>query len=66
MTCLQPRGANRHAVFFSHPSETIDFHYERNPADPRISHALTLAVDDYGNILTSVVDRISAPRARFR
>jgi Salmonella virulence plasmid 65kDa B protein/Insecticide toxin TcdB middle/N-terminal region/Insecticide toxin TcdB middle/C-terminal region len=33
LTCLQPQGPNRHAVFFSHPSETIDFHYERNPAD---------------------------------
>ena len=54
LTCLQPRGPNPHAVFFSHPSETIDYHYERNPADPRISHALTLAVDDYGNVLRSV------------
>ena len=54
LTCLQPQGPNRHAVFFSHPSETIDYHYERNPADPRISHALTLAVDDYGNVLKSV------------
>jgi hypothetical protein len=51
---LQPHGPNRHAVFFSHPSETIDYHYERNPADPRISHALTLEVDDYGNVLKSV------------
>ena len=53
LTCLQPQGPNRHAVFFTHPSETIDYHYERNPADPRISHALTLAVDDYGNVLKS-------------
>ena len=53
LTCLQRQGPNRHAVFFSHPSETIDYHYERNPADPRISHALTLAVDDYGNVLKS-------------
>ena len=53
VTCLQPRGPNRHAVFFSHPNETVDYHYERDPADPRISHALTLAVDDYGNVLKS-------------
>ena len=26
---LQPQGLNRHAVFFAHPRETIDFHYER-------------------------------------
>jgi hypothetical protein len=53
LTCLQPCGPNRHAVFFSHLSETLDYHYERNPADPRISHALTLSVDDYGNVLKS-------------
>jgi glycosyltransferase TcdB-like subunit of Tc toxinin len=48
---LQPRGANRHAVFFTHAREAIRYHYERNPADPRIQHALTLEVDDYGNVL---------------
>jgi RHS repeat-associated protein len=53
VNCLQPRGPNRYAVFFTHPSETLDYHYERNPADPRITHALTLAVDDYGDVLKS-------------
>ena len=48
---LQARGANRHAVFFSHGRETIDYHYERNPADPRIGQSLTLEVDDVGNVL---------------
>ncbi|WP_232442242.1 SpvB/TcaC N-terminal domain-containing protein [Burkholderia ubonensis] len=48
---LQPSGANRHAVFFTHPREAISYHYERNPADPRIQHALTLEVDDFGNVL---------------
>ena len=48
---LQPRGANRHAVFFTHAGEAISYHYERNPADPRIQHALTLEVDDYGNVV---------------
>ena len=33
------------------PREAISYHYERNPADPRISHALTLEVDDFGNVL---------------
>jgi hypothetical protein len=46
-----PRGTNRHAVFFTHAREAISYHYERNPADPRIQHALTLEVDDYGNVL---------------
>jgi RHS repeat-associated protein len=48
---LQPRGANRYAVFFTHAREALGYHYERNPADPRIQHALTLEVDDYGNVL---------------
>jgi RHS repeat-associated protein len=48
---LQPRDANRHAVFFTHAREAISYHYERNPADPRIQHALTLEVDEYGNVL---------------
>jgi RHS repeat-associated protein len=51
---LQPRAGNRHAVFFTHPREALSYHYERTPADPRISHALTLEVDPYGNVLKSL------------
>ncbi len=60
--CLQPIERNKHAVFFAHPRETIDFHYERklykvgqneNRADPRVSHTLTIAVDNFGNVLQS-------------
>lgn len=51
--CLQPQESNRFAVFFAHPRETIDYHYERNPADPRVSHALTLETDEFGNVLKS-------------
>jgi RHS repeat-associated protein len=54
LTCLQHRGPNRYAVFFNHLTEAIDYHYERNAADPRINHTLTLAVDDYGNVLKTV------------
>jgi len=50
---LQPRGANRHAVFFAHPRETLEYHYERNHDDPRVTHSLTLDVDPYGNVLRS-------------
>jgi len=65
---LQPRGDNKHAVFFVHPLETIDFHYERKLvdvggktlADPRVSHQMTLEVDDYGNVKRSVA--IGYPR----
>ncbi|MGC1376961.1 MAG: toxin TcdB middle/C-terminal domain-containing protein, partial [Anaerolineales bacterium] len=52
--CLQPQAGNRHAAFFTHPREAISYHYERNPADPRITHALTLEVDDFGNVLRSL------------
>jgi RHS repeat-associated protein len=48
---LQPRGGSRHAVFFTHAREAVSYHYERNPADPRVQHAMTLEVDDYGNVL---------------
>jgi RHS repeat-associated protein len=66
MKRLQPRGQNKHAVFFVHPCETIDFHYERKlydipdpsrqtqkRADSRVTHSITLAVDDFGNVLQS-------------
>ena len=50
---LQPPGEDRHAVFFTHPCESIDFQYERKLvevagkkiADPRVTHAMTLEVD---------------------
>jgi hypothetical protein len=59
---LQPRAGNPYCVVFSHPRERISLDYERRlypvggtlRADPRTTHGLTLAVDDYGNILTSV------------
>jgi len=56
----QPRGHNRHAVFFSHPLETIDYHYERNVTDPRVGHTLTLEVDGFGNVLKSAT--VAYPR----
>ena len=48
---VQPRGANRYAIFFAHANEVLTYHYERNPADPRIQHALTLEVDGFGIVL---------------
>ena len=59
---LQPQGEDRHAVFIIHPRESIDFHYERKLveaagkkiADPRVTHAIILEIDGYGNVLTSV------------
>ncbi len=51
---LQPKDGNSHGVYFSHQLESLSYHYERNPADPRISHALTLEVDDFGNPLRTL------------
>ncbi|WHZ29750.1 MAG: insecticidal toxin complex protein [Nitrospira sp.] len=59
---FQPLANNRYAVFFAHPRESIDFHYERRlrdvagqkVTDPRVTHAMTLEVDGFGNILKSV------------
>lgn len=51
---VQPKSGNRHAVFFTHALEAISCHYERNPADPRISHELTLEVDEFGSVLRSI------------
>jgi len=58
---LQPQGENKHAVFFTHSRETVDFHYERKLfdvlgnklADPRVTHSITFAVDRFGNVLTA-------------
>ncbi|MFB7287796.1 SpvB/TcaC N-terminal domain-containing protein [Actinacidiphila glaucinigra] len=48
---LQPRHGNQHAVFLTHTRETLTHHYERNTADPQISHTLALEVDPFGNVL---------------
>lgn len=64
--CLQPRSANRHAVFLATESEAITYHYELDlrsaslPTDPRIAHTLNLRTDEYGNVLESVA--IAYPR----
>ncbi len=50
----------QHGVFFVHPGETIDLHYERRPDDPRTQHQLVLAVDDLGNVTQSAA--IGYPR----
>jgi RHS repeat-associated protein len=46
---IQARKEQRHAVFFPIGRESVSLNYERNPADPRISHSFNLDVDEYGN-----------------
>ena len=52
---LQEKAINKHGVFFTHESESIAYHYEREPADPRVMHRFNLEVDAYGNLLRSAV-----------
>lgn len=35
---LQPCGSEKHATFLVHDRESLSYHYERNRADPRVSH----------------------------
>ncbi|CAN98730.1 Rhs family protein [Sorangium cellulosum So ce56] len=51
MRRLQPAVGNAHAVFLAHLREALEYHYERSESDPRVTHALTLEVDDYGAVL---------------
>ena len=47
----QPPGpAGRHAVFYVHERETVDYDYERVAADPAVEHNFVLAVDALGNV----------------
>ena len=57
---LQAPQHGQHGVYFTSASERLSFHYERNPADPRIGHELTLEVDDYGNVTRSAA--VAYPR----
>ena len=45
---LQPGDGARPAAFRVEPLEAITCHYERTTDDPRVTHDLTLATDDYG------------------
>ncbi len=48
---IQGITSNKHAVFFTHPSEAITYHYEKNSSDPRIAHEFFVEVDNYGNVV---------------
>jgi RHS repeat-associated protein len=57
---LQEKGINNHAVYLTTQEESISYHYERNPDDPRVGHEITLEVDEYGNVTDKVA--IGYPR----
>ncbi len=51
---LQHAGPGLHGVFLVQPRETLEYYHERNPDDPRVSHAMTLEADEFGNVTKSV------------
>lgn len=57
---VQPAGLNPYPVVLRYPLETVTYHYERVPADPRIGREVTLAVDPYGAVTSTV--SIGLPR----
>ncbi len=48
---LQEKAGNKYAAFFSYVMEDIDYDYERNGLDPKITHGFTIEIDKYGHIL---------------
>ncbi len=50
---VQPHCQQPYAVCFPHSCETISYHYEREPADPRVEHEFTSELDDFGHVLKS-------------
>jgi hypothetical protein len=59
---VQPRQGEQYGVFFVHPRESLAYHYERHPADPRVAHQMTLEVDGFGNVVKSAA--IAYPRRK--
>lgn len=58
---LQPAlEAAPHSVYLVLPCETVEWHYDRNPADPRVRHQLTLQSDGFGNVIQAAT--IAYPR----
>lgn len=57
---IQPKGSNRHAVYLTAPKESVSYHYERNPLDPRIGQNIVLGMDGYGHVTDSL--SIAYPR----
>jgi len=61
---IQPQKSDGHPVYLTYENDSLSYHYERNPADPRIGHSLTLHADKYGNVDESV--SIGYPRRQVR
>jgi RHS repeat-associated protein len=51
MHCLERATKLAHAVFHIYDTEALQYHYERDPTDPRATHELILAWDEFGNVI---------------
>jgi len=49
----QPAARQPFAVFTVLESETLTYIYDRDPADPRVTHTMTIGTDAFGNVLKS-------------
>ncbi len=61
---IQSKGENKYASFLVIPSETINYSYERIPADPRIAQSFVLEADELGNVTKSgsvIYPRVARP-----
>jgi RHS repeat-associated protein len=61
---LSARTADRDPSFATVAEEVLTYVYEQDPADPRITHSVTLDVDEYGNV-TRLCD-LAYPRRASR
>jgi len=50
---IQPKHINKFGVYTVYPNESFSYHYERDSKDPRMSHSITLSVDQYGVVVQS-------------
>lgn len=48
---LQPGATQRYGVYYPFGREQVAYNYERNPADPRVVHSLSLEVDPFGHVV---------------
>jgi len=55
-----PESLEGRASLLTTPSETLSYHYERDPYDPRISHQLVLITDEFGQVTQSAA--VAYPR----
>jgi RHS repeat-associated protein len=48
---VAPATPDRPGVYRTHPLESVTYQYERNPADPRVTHEVTVEVDEYNTVV---------------